>query len=139
MFHNAVSVYKNATILAGQRVNEKLVDTSLQSGYMMMDTVAKTPQEAASEYYQVDWVIELYKCMLPTLLKHPAAMQVHIKMMRGVFTNSHDALLRWRGMLGTSLRENVHLYIHPDSRTDVIDCVLMGLSAPLNHKNTLTM
>jgi hypothetical protein len=38
-----------------------------------------------------------------------------------VFTNSYDALLRWRGMLGTSLRENVHLYMHPDSRTDLID------------------
>jgi len=24
---------------------------------MMIDAVAKTPQEAASEYYQVDWVI----------------------------------------------------------------------------------
>lgn len=111
---------------------------SLQSGYMMMDAVSQTPQEAASEYYQTDWVIELYKYALPTLLKHPAAMQVHIKMMRCVFTNSYDALLRWRGMLGTSLRENVHLYMHSDSRTDLIDCILLGLSVPPNHKSILT-
>ena len=61
-------------------------------------------------------------------------MRVHIKMMRYVFTNSYDALLRWRGMLSTSLRENVHLYIHLDSRTYLVDCILLGLSAPPNHK-----
>ncbi|OAX35722.1 amine oxidase [Rhizopogon vinicolor AM-OR11-026] len=55
VFHNAVSVYKNATVLAGERVDKKLVDMSLQSGYMMLNATAKTPQQAASEYYQADW------------------------------------------------------------------------------------
>jgi len=58
VFHNAVSVYVNATVKAGERVDKQLIDMSLQSGYQMMDAVSKTPQEAASEYYQTDWVNE---------------------------------------------------------------------------------
>jgi hypothetical protein len=102
VFHNAVSAYKNATVIAGERVDKKLVDMSLESGYMIMDAVAKTPQQAASEYYQIDWVIE---CLLQiyALLKHSSDKQVHTKLIRHIFTDSRDILLRWRGMLDTIL------------------------------------
>ena len=40
----------------GQQLLDGNVDLSLRSAYSLMGMSSKTPQEVASEYYQVDWV-----------------------------------------------------------------------------------
>lgn len=40
----------------GQRLEEGEVDLSLRSAYGMMGVSPKTPQEVASDYYQIDFV-----------------------------------------------------------------------------------
>ncbi|KAH7921135.1 amine oxidase [Leucogyrophana mollusca] len=58
VFNDAVDAYTNATIIAGERVDQQLVDLNLQTGYAIIGAASKTPQEAASVYYQADWTPE---------------------------------------------------------------------------------
>ncbi|KAH7909988.1 hypothetical protein BJ138DRAFT_1153955 [Hygrophoropsis aurantiaca] len=55
VFNDAVDAYTTATIVAGERVDQQLVDLNLQTGYGIIGAASKTPQEAASVYYQADW------------------------------------------------------------------------------------
>ncbi|EIW76696.1 amine oxidase [Coniophora puteana RWD-64-598 SS2] len=55
VFNNAVDAFDNAIVVAGARVANQQVDMSLFSGYSMINEQAQTPQEAASEYWQVDF------------------------------------------------------------------------------------
>ncbi|EGO28558.1 hypothetical protein SERLADRAFT_354437 [Serpula lacrymans var. lacrymans S7.9] len=58
VFNDAVDAYTNTTIVAGERVDQQLVDTNLLTGYGIIGASSKTPQEAASIYYQADWTPE---------------------------------------------------------------------------------
>ncbi|KAI9571834.1 amine oxidase [Boletus coccyginus] len=60
VFNNAVDNFAQATIFAGQRLQNGDVDLSLASAYGLMGIKSKTPQEVASEYYQVDFECKLY-------------------------------------------------------------------------------
>lgn len=55
VFNNAVDAFENAVVAAGARVANQQVDMSLFSGYLMINEQAETPQQAASEYWQVDF------------------------------------------------------------------------------------
>ncbi|KAH8101275.1 hypothetical protein BXZ70DRAFT_891972 [Cristinia sonorae] len=55
VFDDAIDQFTNLTIAAGERVRKKLVDLSSRTGYSLVGAKPKTPQEAASEYYQLDW------------------------------------------------------------------------------------
>lgn len=54
-FNAAVDTFEQATVLAGQRLQNNQVDMDLRAAYSLMGRSPKTPQEAASEYYQVDF------------------------------------------------------------------------------------
>jgi len=82
VFNKSIEAYKNATVLAGERVDMELIDMSLQAGYRMIGAASTTPQEAASEYYQADMVINSLISSTPQSLKHHTEMQVHAKMTR---------------------------------------------------------
>ncbi|KAG8215259.1 hypothetical protein J3R82DRAFT_8813 [Butyriboletus roseoflavus] len=56
VFNNAVDNFVQATVVAGSRLEEGEVDLSLRSAYGLMGISPKTPQEDASDYYQIDWV-----------------------------------------------------------------------------------
>ncbi|KAG9311051.1 hypothetical protein JVU11DRAFT_8951 [Chiua virens] len=56
VFNDAVDNFSQATVVAGQRLLDGDVDLSLRSAYSIMGISSRTPQEVASEYYQVDWV-----------------------------------------------------------------------------------
>lgn len=43
------------TVAAGERVQKHLVDLSSRSGYSLAGAKARTKQEMASEYYNLDW------------------------------------------------------------------------------------
>ncbi|CAL1697874.1 unnamed protein product [Somion occarium] len=47
--------FTNLTIVAGARVDKKLVDLSSRTGYSLIGSKPKTPQAMACEYYQLDW------------------------------------------------------------------------------------
>ncbi|KAF8553640.1 amine oxidase [Imleria badia] len=53
--NNAIDNFDQAIILAGQRLEEGEVDLSLRSAYGLMGISPKTPQEVASDYFQIDF------------------------------------------------------------------------------------
>ncbi|TCD63141.1 hypothetical protein EIP91_005900 [Steccherinum ochraceum] len=55
IFNDSIDQFTNLTIAAGARVDKRLVDLSSRTGYSMVGAKPKTPQEAACEYYQLDW------------------------------------------------------------------------------------
>ncbi|KAH0834011.1 hypothetical protein J3R83DRAFT_11247 [Lanmaoa asiatica] len=56
VLNKAVDNFDEATIVAGQRLEEGEVDLSLRSAYGIMGVSPKTPQEDASDYFQIDFV-----------------------------------------------------------------------------------
>ena len=80
MFNNAVDNFAQATVVAGmskqpsmyrisrdyckpgQQLRDGNVDMSLRSAYGLMGISPKTPQEVASDYYQIDFVS--FGCLL---------------------------------------------------------------------------
>ncbi|KAG8215246.1 hypothetical protein J3R82DRAFT_8795 [Butyriboletus roseoflavus] len=64
VFNNAVNNFAKATIVAGQRLQDGDVDLSLRSAYGLMNISSKTPQEVASDYYQIDFVSII--CLSPS-------------------------------------------------------------------------
>ncbi|KIJ18181.1 hypothetical protein PAXINDRAFT_167435 [Paxillus involutus ATCC 200175] len=54
-FNDAVDTFAQATVVAGQRLQDGEVDMSLKSAYGIMGVSPKTPQEDACDYYQIDW------------------------------------------------------------------------------------
>ncbi|KAH0833997.1 hypothetical protein J3R83DRAFT_11233 [Lanmaoa asiatica] len=56
VLNDAVDKFSQATVVAGQRLQDGGVDISLRSAYGLMGISPKTPQEVASDYYQIDFV-----------------------------------------------------------------------------------
>ncbi|KAG8218029.1 hypothetical protein J3R82DRAFT_6229, partial [Butyriboletus roseoflavus] len=56
VFNNVVDNFAQATVVAASRLEEGEVDLSLRSAYGLMGISPKTPQEDASDCYQIDWV-----------------------------------------------------------------------------------
>lgn len=54
-FNLSIDQYTNLTIVAGERVNKQLVDTTARTGYSLIGAKSMTPHAMASEYYQFDW------------------------------------------------------------------------------------
>ncbi|KAF9529044.1 amine oxidase [Crepidotus variabilis] len=54
-FHKAEDQYEELTVLAGERVDEGLVDVSARTGYSLIGAKASDAHSAASEYFQFDW------------------------------------------------------------------------------------
>ncbi|KAN0080027.1 hypothetical protein V8E55_009593 [Tylopilus felleus] len=55
LVNDAVNNFNQAAIVAGQRLLDGDVDLSLRSAYGLMGISPKTPQEVASDYFQVDF------------------------------------------------------------------------------------
>ncbi|KAF8553637.1 amine oxidase [Imleria badia] len=55
VFNNAINNFAQATIVAGQQLQDGHVDLSLRSAYGLMGISPKTPQEDASDYYRIDF------------------------------------------------------------------------------------
>ncbi|KAG6370738.1 hypothetical protein JVT61DRAFT_11125 [Boletus reticuloceps] len=55
VFNDAVNNFAQATVVAGPQLLNGDVDLSLRSAYGLMGISPKTPQEVASNYYQVDF------------------------------------------------------------------------------------
>ncbi|KAG6374012.1 amine oxidase [Boletus reticuloceps] len=53
--NQALNNFDRATVLAGRRLKEGEVDLSLRSAYGLMGIGPKTPQEDASNYFQIDF------------------------------------------------------------------------------------
>jgi polyamine oxidase len=69
VLNNAIDNFDQATVLAGQRLEEGEVDLSLRSAYGLMGVSPKTPQEVVSDYYQIDFV-SIACCLHYTWLIH---------------------------------------------------------------------
>ena len=55
LFNQSVDNYTALVEGAGARVPKQLVDTTSRTGYSLLGSKPKTPQEMACEYYQFDW------------------------------------------------------------------------------------
>ncbi|KAH0834009.1 hypothetical protein J3R83DRAFT_11245 [Lanmaoa asiatica] len=58
--NKAADNFHQAAVIAGQRLREDQVDLSLRSAYGIMGVNPKTPQQDASEYYQIDYECKSY-------------------------------------------------------------------------------
>ncbi|KAI0920362.1 hypothetical protein AcW1_002128 [Taiwanofungus camphoratus] len=54
-FNNSTNQYTTLTVVAGARVDMRLVDTTARTGYSLTGAKPKTPADMACEYYQFDW------------------------------------------------------------------------------------
>ncbi|KAF8797572.1 amine oxidase [Phlegmacium glaucopus] len=55
VFNQSTDNFDNITVLAGSRVDSRLVDISARTGYALIGTKRTNPHAQASEYYQFDW------------------------------------------------------------------------------------
>ena len=55
VFNDAEDAYSELTVVAGARVDRKLVDGTARTGYSLINSKARSAQAMASEYYQFDW------------------------------------------------------------------------------------
>ncbi|THH20703.1 hypothetical protein EW146_g738 [Bondarzewia mesenterica] len=54
-FNTAIDAYTNLTIAAGARIPNALVDTTVRTGYSLINSKPETAREMACEYYMFDW------------------------------------------------------------------------------------
>ncbi|KAH7923411.1 amine oxidase [Leucogyrophana mollusca] len=110
VFNATVGAYTNATIAAGDRVAQQAVDLNLQMGYAIIGSASKTPQEAASIYYQTD--------MSPTETSWIASSWRHnftYNPEAGGFSNANEMSIDQRG-LSTIILDEAKAFLQPQQQ-----------------------